>query len=76
MNNTIAIISEIGMLVFNILIFMELTVLKKDDISTRILMYAGSAGILFLFFVCTYFFHLPESIASFLCVTIPSSLFF
>lgn len=76
MDNTLAIISEVGILIFNVLIFMQLTVLKKDSPATRALMYAGTAAILLIFFVCTYYLHLPEALTSFLCVTIPSSVFY
>lgn len=55
MDNTLGIVSEIIVLIFNILIYMELTVLKKDNKVTRVIMYLGSGIILSLFFVCTFF---------------------
>lgn len=77
MDNTLGIVSEIIVLIFNILIYMELTVLKKDNKVTRVIMYLGSGIILSLFFVCTFFFKMPEALSSFLCVTLPSfALFF
>ena len=76
MDNTLGIICEIVVLVLNILIYMELTVLKKDTKIMRTLMYIGSAIVLTVFFICTYFFQLPEALASFLCVTLPTFAFF
>jgi len=77
MGNTLGIIFEIIVLIFNILIYMELTVPKKDTPATRNVMYIGGIAILSLFFVCTYFLKMPEVLSSFLCVTLPSfSLFF
>ena len=43
MDNTLGIVSEIIVLIFNILIYMELTVLKKDNKVTRVIMYLGRA---------------------------------
>ena len=76
MNNTLGIICEIVMLVFNILIFMQLTILKKDNKITKTIMYASSVIILGIYFTATYFFKMPESVASFIFVTIPTSVFF
>ena len=77
MNNTAGIICEIIVLIFNILIYMKLTVLKKDTKPIRWFMYIGSALILAAFFLCTYFLKMPETLVSFACVTIPSfALFF
>lgn len=76
MNNTLGIICEIIMLVFNILIFMQLTVLKNDNKITKTIMYAGSFVILGIYFTATYFFKMPEAVASFIFVTIPTAVFF
>lgn len=76
MNNTIAIISEILILIFNILIFMRLTILERESKATRFWMGVGSAVILFAYFVATFYFKFPEVAASFLLVTIPSVAFF
>jgi len=76
MDNTLGIIFEIALLVFNILIFMQLTVLKKDNVLTKAIMYAGSALVLGVYFTATYFFKLPEAVASFVFVTIPTAVFF
>ena len=76
MDNTLGIISEIFVLVFNILIYMQVTVPKEKGIMTKLIMYIGSALILSVFFVCTYFLHVPEALASFVFVTLPSFILF
>lgn len=76
MDNTLGIIIEIFVLVFNILIYMQVTVPKKVGIMAKFIMYVGSALILSVFFVCTYFLHFPEALASFVFVTLPSFVLF
>lgn len=76
MDNTLGLICEVFVLVFNILIYMKLTVLKNNTRLTKAIMYGGSALILAFFFVCTYFLKMPEVMASFLCVTLPSFILF
>ncbi len=69
-------ITEIIVLIFNVLIYMQLTILKKDNFITRLLMYSGSIIIIGAFFILTYTGVLAEALASFLCVTLPSFLLF
>lgn len=76
MDNTLGIISEIFVLVFNILIYMQVTVPKNNGIITKLIMYVGSTLILSVFFVCTYFLRFPEALASFIFVTLPSFILF
>ena len=76
MDNTLGIITEIIVLIFNILIYMQVTVPKKNDLMTKLIMYIGSALILSVFFVCTYFLRFPEALASFVFVTLPSFILF
>lgn len=76
MGNTIGIINEMVVLVFNVLIYMQLTVLKKDCLRSRLFMYGGCAVILAAFFFCTYRKILPEMLALFVLVTLPSFILF
>lgn len=76
MDNTLGIISEIFVLVFNILIYMQVTVPKNNGIITKLIICVGSTLILSVFFVCTYFLHFPEALASFVFVTLPSFILF
>ena len=76
MGHIIGIISEVVVLVFNILIYTQLTVLKKDCRRSRLIMYGGCAVILAAFVFCTYKKILPEALASFVLVTLPSFILF
>ena len=76
MDNTLGIISEIFVLIFNILIYMQVTVPRNNGIITKLIMYVGSTLILSVFFVCTYFLRFPEALASFVFVTLPSFILF
>ena len=76
MDNTLGIICEIFVLIFNLLIYMQVTVPKKNNVTTKLIMYIGSAVILSVFFVCTYFFRFPEALASFVFMTLPSFILF
>ena len=76
MNNIIGVTADVAILVFNILIFMELTELKKNNFVSKSIMYIGSAVILGVFFFVVSNRILPEAMASFVCVTIPSTILF
>ncbi len=77
MDNTLGIIFETVILVFNLLIFMQLTVPTRDTALTRGIMYGGSVLILALFFVCTRLEGMSQALSSFLFVTLPTfTLFF
>ncbi len=76
MNNTIAIIAELVMLVFNILIFMQLTIPKRDNFLTKAIMVGSATLMLIAFAVTTYVYDQPEAAMSFVCITIPSSVIF
>lgn len=76
MNNTLGIITEILIMVFNALIYMQLTVLKKDTKLVRAFIYSVCAVLIGSYFVATYFFKLPEALSSFVIVSLPSFLLF
>ena len=76
MSNTIGIIAELVVLIFNILIFTRLTILKKDCIAIKLIMYCGIALILCVFALVVYWQLLPESLASFVLVTLPTFILF
>ncbi len=76
MENVIRIASEAVVLVFNLLIYIQLTVCKKDNFATRLVMYAVGIISVTLFFVVTCMKIFPESLASAICVAIPSFIVF
>lgn len=76
MESAIRLASEAIVLIFNLLIYMQLTVCKKDNFMTRFIMYTVGVISVGSFFVVTCMGILPESSASAICVTIPSFIVF
>lgn len=76
MESVIRLASEAIVLIFNLLIYMQLTVCKKDNFITRFIMYTVGLISVGSFFVVTCMGILPESSASAICVTIPSFIVF
>ncbi len=76
MHNWIVVGAEIIILIFNLLIFMQLTILKKDNVATRAAMYGGTFLMMCAFVAAVSVFNFPEAISSFVCVTIPSAILF
>ncbi len=76
MDKLIAIINDMIVVFFDLLICMKLTVLKKNTIGSRVLMYSGCTMILIAYFTSTYIFEVTSSISSFLCMALPSFIFF
>lgn len=70
------IITELTVLVFNILIFTKLTTLKKECVATKAVMYGGSALFLGLFTYSVCANILAEALASFVLVTLPTFILF
>ncbi len=76
MESVIRLASEAIVLIFNLLIYMQLTVCKKDNFITRFIMYTVGVISVGSFFVVTCMGILPELSASAICVTIPSFIVF
>ncbi len=76
MANIISMLGDIVLIVFCMLVYMRLTALKKDTRTVRILMYVGAAVIFACYCVSAYVFEIPVSVASFLCMSLPSFVFF
>ncbi len=73
------IITSIGDLIvcaFDLMVYMKLTVLKKDTKLTRIFMHLFCLVLFSAYFACTFIFELPPSICSALCLTVPSLIVF
>lgn len=61
---------------FNLLFHTRLTLYKKCDTLHRVIKYSGSALIFALFLVATYAFDMPSSLASLVCLSLPSFILF
>lgn len=67
---------DICVVFFDLLIFTRMISLKQDSFSQKFIMYLGCTVILAGYFVTTYLYQVPSSIASMLCMTVPSMLLF
>lgn len=76
MSDIIRGVSEAVVLIFDLLIYMQLTVFKKNNRVIRIFAYTSCAVFLGVFFGLTYTNIMPEALASFVCVTLPSFILF
>ena len=72
----VSLISDLIILIFDLSLYMRLTLLKKDCPRTRGIMYGGVCVITAAYVICAYVLHVPYSAASFLCMTVPSFLLF
>lgn len=76
MSSIATIVSDIIVIVFDLLIYTKLTRFKRDTAGTHLLAYCGCAVILAVYFISAYICNVPASIASLLCMSLPSFLLF
>ncbi len=69
-------VGDLSIILFDLLIYMKLTSLKKDNLLSRMIMGVGCTVILTAYFLAAYVFELPASVSSFLCMSLPSLLLF
>lgn len=73
----LSILSDLIIIVFNMLVYMQLVELKHDTRKNRAIMYIGCALIFAMYLAATQLLGVAVSIASLICMTIPSlALFF
>ena len=72
----IPILMDLCVVFFDLLIFTRMITLRRESRGSRLLMYGGSAVILVSYFLCTYVWMWPASIASAVCMTLPSLILF
>lgn len=76
MEDKIALLSDIIVLVFDLVIYAKLTKLKKDNLVYRTIMHIGCVSLFVFYILGTQVFHLAASVASFVCITVPSFTLF
>lgn len=76
MENTIAMMSDISVILFDLLVYTRLITLYKDKKSIKTIMWTGCAVIFAVYLSAVYVFSAPASAASFLFMTLPSFIFF
>lgn len=76
MYNMITALIDICVIIFDLLTFTQMISLKKDTPVNKRIMYSGSVIIVLMYFAVAYVIQVPASIASTICMTIPSLVFF
>lgn len=72
MYQIITAINDMVVILFDLLVYTKLTLLKKDTRPYRLTMYSSCAVILLAYFLATYVFHMPAAISSFFTMSLPS----
>jgi len=76
MEQITAILGDICVIVFDLLIYTRMTVLRKDSPKSRLFMYAGCCLIVAAYILGVLVYELPVSAAAFLIMTLPSMALF
>lgn len=76
MQQLLFILNDIIVIFFDLFIFTRLIILKKDRLFEKVLMYSGCTTIILAYFTAVYLMEIPASIASAVCMSIPSFLLF
>lgn len=77
MEKWIEILNDVCVIIFDLLLYTQMTVLRGNQSLSRKILLAGCAVIVAFYSICVFVLGLPVSIASFLCMTLPSlTLFF
>lgn len=74
--DVISTICDSMIILFDIAVYMRLTVLKKDTLGMRCFAVSICSLIFLLYTLCTHLFGVPPSVASFLCMSLPSFVLF
>lgn len=76
MEQFIAILGDLCVIIFDLLLYSRMTVLRKDSVKRRILMYAGCCAIVVIYILGVYVYALPVSASALLFMTLPSMALF
>ncbi len=77
MEKWIEIANDVCVILFDLLLYTQMTVLRGNQAISRKILYVGCAVIVAFYSACVFILGLPVSIAAFLCMTLPSlALFF
>ena len=76
MDKIISVVNDLVVIIFDLLIFTKMVSLKRDTLVHRIVMYGGCGVIILAYFVMAYVYGYPSSVASVVCMSIPSLVLF
>lgn len=76
MEQWIALLGDICVIVFDLLLYTQMTALRKDTPRNRGILFTGCCLIVLFYFVAVYMLAWPMAISAFVCMTLPSLALF
>lgn len=76
MEKWIGVLGDICVIVFDLLLYTQMTALRKDTVRNRAILFTGCGVIVIFYMVAVYVLSWPPSICAFSCMTIPSLVLF
>lgn len=76
MGKWITLLSDICVIIFDLLLYISMTKLRGNEKRNRRILYSGCAVIVVLYIVAVFVLSLPASVSAFVCMTIPSLALF
>ncbi len=72
----IEMMSDICIIIFDLMLYVQMTTLRKNEKVTKRILYAGCTVIVAFYILAVYVLDWPVSISAFVCMTIPSLALF
>jgi len=76
MEQWIALLGDICVIVFDLLLYTQMTALRKDTPRSRAILITGCGLIVLFYFTAVYVLSWPVSLSAFVCMTLPSLALF
>lgn len=76
MKNGLLAVNDLMILIFDIILYMKFVSLRWNSRRAKAVLFSGCGAMLFLYTLAAYHFHVPVSVALFLCFTLPGFLLF
>lgn len=76
MEKIIPVLNDLSVIIFDLLIFTRMISLRREGLLHKLLMYLGCTVIILAYFTAAYILEFPASLASMVCMSIPSLLLF
>lgn len=76
MENWITLFSDLCVVVFDLMLYTQMTTLRKNKARSRKILYAGCVVIIAFYILSVFVFHWPASVSAFVCMTLPSLALF
>ena len=76
MGKWITLLNDLCVLVFDLMLYTQMTTLREDKVRNRRILYAGCAVIVGFYILAVFVLLWPASISAFVCMTLPSLALF